>query len=472
MRQQKLWEACGNFIVSLIFGYFLNIAFESPIINLERVIFGRSQELTSTTTTTTTSQQNNGALICKQVVAGAHIESSPVATANIDTTIDTTSDEDNKSAQSGASQHLSQIAGLKMSDSSVTPNPSSSEEASPRQFHWSEYSKQGGLVGSLTRRKLLKPKQNSSVEVFFGNQMEPLSLTGKTALVNAKTKSSSHLDDLNQTPHRTTYQQMAPAAKEEIRNSSEPQQVRSSSRYLNYNPPSNQLDASLSTQNNDSLTSSLSIVNDQQVYDYHRFRANHLRHLQKFNHSQRTTQYATLARSSRFDHQFGPPNSPRLDQFDRLDHQQRLAQLFNAPSNNKSQNLNSNLISQPLPIEQDGAAKSSTRFLRQRAHLFQRRQGRYNTLTGSGAQEWRRQYMDAADQNWHMIGLQTPKHLQRWDELSEHDTGVSATNYLQPGTMIPRIDSSTLRRHSIAKNEPAGSIEEEPSFESKEDADL
>lgn len=38
---KQLWEACGNFIASTLVGYFLNIAFESPMINLEQVIFGR-----------------------------------------------------------------------------------------------------------------------------------------------------------------------------------------------------------------------------------------------------------------------------------------------------------------------------------------------------------------------------------------------------------------------------------------------
>lgn len=36
-----LWEACGNFVTSCLLGYFLNVCFESPFINLERALFRR-----------------------------------------------------------------------------------------------------------------------------------------------------------------------------------------------------------------------------------------------------------------------------------------------------------------------------------------------------------------------------------------------------------------------------------------------
>lgn len=38
----QLWEACGNFIASVLLGYFLNVTFESPIINLERALWSRA----------------------------------------------------------------------------------------------------------------------------------------------------------------------------------------------------------------------------------------------------------------------------------------------------------------------------------------------------------------------------------------------------------------------------------------------
>lgn len=37
-----LWEACGNFVTSCLLGYFLNVCFESPFINLEQALFRRS----------------------------------------------------------------------------------------------------------------------------------------------------------------------------------------------------------------------------------------------------------------------------------------------------------------------------------------------------------------------------------------------------------------------------------------------
>lgn len=36
-----IWEAGGNFIASMVIGYALNIAFESPLMNIEQLIFGR-----------------------------------------------------------------------------------------------------------------------------------------------------------------------------------------------------------------------------------------------------------------------------------------------------------------------------------------------------------------------------------------------------------------------------------------------
>lgn len=408
---QKLWEACGNFIVSLVFGYFLNVAFESPIINLERVVFGRGGGINTSATASHSFKPNAG-------------DKSTIA--HLDTT-DSTSDDDDKSAKSGQS---SQIA-PKMSDSSVTTNLSSSQETSPRELHWSEYS------SGQQERKSLKPKQNSSVEEIFGSQMEPLSLS-KTALVSVGSGS------LELAPHRAIYQQqqMAPPADKD---DSETER-----RYSSYDSPARLMTEaiSLSTHNNDSLTSGLSFLDDQHVHEQqYRARAGHLLR-PKFNYS-RSSQYATLARSSRFEQR-----DQLVSALDRFEYPtNRLSQLFATPARPKS-HLGADLGEQDEPSQ-------SGRLMKHRAQqLFQRRQGQYNTLTGVGVQEWRKRYTaEASDPNWR---------IQRWNGLNPTDR-----NFLQPGTMIPRIDSSTLRRHSNKKPEPTSSIEEEPpAFEEREDAVL
>lgn len=78
-----------------------------------------------------------------------------------------------------------------------------------------------------------------------------------------------------------------------------------------------------------------------------------------------------------------------------------------------------------------------------------KRQARYNTLTGAGPlEEWAQRYAGPA-----MSRLDEP--AGRW--IQQHQAGS--------GLMIPRVDSSTLRRQQVKRLEksPAeGSIMEEP----------
>lgn len=421
--------------MSLIFGYFINIAFESPFINLERVIFNFGGGISTKGASSPQQNQSNASK----------------SSLNNDTT--DSSEDDNKSAKSLSSQSpasSSDREARKMSNLSVNTSSSNFQEGSPggkKLTSWMQYESESGSL----KRKSLKPKQNSSVEEIFGSQMEPLSLSGKTALVNV---SGSLLEPSSLENTNSISQQMAPTIEA---NQSEP--VR---RYSSYELPNNMDVTCLTTPINDSLTSSSSFIND---YHEQRARAIYLRQAQKFNYS-RPTQYATLARSSRFDHQFNSGPAGRLD---RLDYQHRLPQLFASNAKAKSQLGGDSISRQATPLEHEDTGNTSVRFMKHRAHLFQRRQGRYNTLTGAGAKEWRQQYSDVAD-NWHMLSSQVPEHLRRWD-ASEQDKAIGS-NYLQPGTMIPRIDSSTLRRHNNKRAEPAGSIVEEPAFEDREDAVL
>lgn len=156
----------------------------------------------------------------------------------------------------------------------------------------------------------------------------------------------------------------------------------------------------------------------------------------QFKANSRITQYATLTRSNHSNQDY--LNDPYRDQ-------QRFH--YSGPARPKS--LLNDLIPQSMTSDFDNP-------MRRRILLNQRRPGRYNTLTGSGSKEWRQQYQYDDRFNWRLNSDVTP-----------------SNDWLQPGALIPRIDSSTLKRHSkpVAEHS-AGSIVEEPAFEEREEAAL
>lgn len=165
------------------------------------------------------------------------------------------------------------------------------------------------------------------------------------------------------------------------------------------------------------------------------------RHASSFGTSLRQTQYATLARTSRFMHdESGAP-------VDRLELQRKLYY----PSKSRSHLGDSiSAHNQDAALNQLKSPKHAVNY--RQGQLLSRRQSRYNTLTGLGSREWRQDYAATSLARLDSIGQQ-----QDWQGSS--------------GWMIPRVDSTTLRRQP-KRNEASATTTAGSIIEEHEDASL
>lgn len=141
--------------------------------------------------------------------------------------------------------------------------------------------------------------------------------------------------------------------------------------------------------------------------------------------------YSTLSHP-RLPHQNSP--SPRVARYATLQrHNQRLTDV--------EETLWPESIYQALSVNKD--YKSQTRLAHQVSE--RRRLNRYNTLTGAGVREWRGL---ANDNAWSTDSHQLARGTKTQSELTPNNKLSHLQGALWPhvGLMIPRVDSSTLKR--------------------------
>lgn len=192
------------------------------------------------------------------------------------------------------------------------------------------------------------------------------------------------------------------------------------------------------------------------------------------NYFERPAHYATIARSSRFNHENSWPSEPTGDTFS------------NSNSNNRPNRLvGPRAQEQGIDFGQTGAMSRANR-IRSKAVNYSsnsKRQHRYNTMTAVGAREFRRReaLADSASELGRPTGFEgQSRHLSYMVEpqlnATRADLGESSVwsspyavshRYLPDGGqnfMIPRVNASTLRRNlRLSANDTNASIAEEPS---------
>lgn len=184
------------------------------------------------------------------------------------------------------------------------------------------------------------------------------------------------------------------------------------------------------------------------------------------NLTSRPSQYATLARNHRlgqdmYQNYFDGPPRPFVSSSPTQRHRREsslLGETINRATKPATHLGEPHMAPLVSPGYDTNISHGSNR-PRVRQHLS-RGQGRYYTLTGTGSRDWRLRYdheeanEGSLVQNWH--AQQPPL-----DSANQ----PNSSKWLPPGTMIPRVDSSTLRRQS-RRGEPAEtSIVEEPAGE-------
>lgn len=466
---QQLWEACGNFIASIIMGYFVNITFESPFINLEAVIFKRDRHDTSSgskiesgvalnSNANTEHNPHSGhldkRLLSKDQLMKAKNSLQPSAlsgcfksTSSEQNSSDSDSN-DNKSTTAQSSDQQAAISSpeqdrklssgsnndnsLDVRDLETTPATRSTHlQNLPKHMRWTGREYQGSL-----KVKALRPRHNSVEEIFCKQEMgkvEPLvelNYEQKVAL-------NSPTDTVGR--HQRAQQSLQKDRKKPL--------VERVKRYSSYDPP-----LETTTTADDHL---YPITGEYKLPEYsHYARAGFQPQL--YPSTQRASQYATLARTSRFNHE---------------------SNLASAPNQSKDSYVVSgkarSYLDEPISRPMNQYQREASYLMKQRAQLFQRRQGRYNTLTGGAGsiRQWRQQYEGESNPNEEIVSQTSSWRPPLWSELLPSTDSSRGDNWLQPGTMIPRIDSSTLRRHGMRPNETttAGSIVEETTYEDDEE---
>lgn len=467
-------------------GYFVNVVFESPFINLEAVIFkrGRSNSETkcnlpkdstshSSNNITNNAYNNHITRFSKRLLSREELmrnKNSLQPSSKLTETLETPGSEQNSSDSDDYKSSIAQTSDqhtvvsspdqdrklTSTDDNTLISSSSSSSGTSrsrglaeainkstnlerdlPKHMRWTGREYQGSL-----KVKAFHPKQTSTVgELFNHNQQHQMEPSVKLNY-DSKLEPLDSVDSMNE-QHNGRLKQLTPQLVGKV------PPVERTRRYPPfYDPPSFE-----SSTIDDSL---YPITGEYQHYARAGF--------QQQLHPSRPSQYATLARTSKFNHDPKLPQDQQTSEY--------LRPTYNSNSNTARIYNSGEPISRPLNQYQ----REASYLMKQRAQLFQRRQGRYNTLTGGAGsiKQWRKQYegdvnnddviLESSASSW-----QPPPwaelaqlNLNRTQSTTSSSGGGGNFWQLKSGNMIPRVDSSTLRRPTNRPNEvSAGSIVEE-----------
>lgn len=494
-----MWEACGNFVASIIVGYFVNVVFESPFINLEAVIFKRARQShhshEHSAANDSSSFKNNAYSNYNHIghlnersfpkeefikIKNASLQASSnsrqlignsLKTGSLEQSVSSDSD-DNKSTTAHSSSDQQTIVSSpeqdrKLSSTNDTTaltsgsrnsvrtrksNNNDNLENLPKHMRWSGREDQGSH-----KVKAFRPKQTSKAGEIFHNSNNTDQQHQVEPLERLNYDSKLPLESLDTNEH----QKPSSRLKQQLDSMVDGKKVPPAERARKY-PPYDSPSLESSTTFDDSL---YPITGEYQHYA----RAGFQQQLY-----QRPTQYATLARTSKFNHDLRLQDHNQITTAD-----QRLRPLYNVSGNGRI------YLGEPITRTLNQYNREASYLMKQRAQLFQRRQGRYNTLTGGAGsiRNWRKQYEGDSINNEDILASPSSSATNNWQpplwaEL-RHSNEIPATTssggnlWLKSGNMIPRVDSSTLRRQS---NRPAevttGSIlEEELAYEEEEDGE-
>lgn len=396
-------------------GYFLNIAFESPFINLENVIAGRNKgESASEMAPHCVYERNNttadGARANILDQKSLHRTGSAGETSKTSSTGNDL-DDDKSNETSTQEPNSSPEQERKLSDDNLITNGQLGVRASKcnnARWHGQQESSQ----------RSLKPKE-SSVERIFG-QAEPIS-----GYIDGGTTGSLRSDALPNVDllKKRRFQQQQ-------------QQQRQMT-------PSDRGYQSYSIRDESCGGDIYNISGEYQHYapgSYQQWR---------MNNSKRPAQYATLARTNRL-----VQDTSYLDILDAYpSYYQKRSSLIDREETPRARN---HLSEQTYFTTASLRPNQDLSISRHRAsQVLSHRRGRYNTLTGTGAKEWRFQHsVERADSE-----------ADSWARPFIEPVPINIRERLQAGTMIPRVDSSTLRRQARRPETAESSIIEEPADE-------
>lgn len=474
-------------------GYFVNVVFESPFVNLEAVIFKRARSpdetmansmiITSHSRNITNNAYNDHnnyinrfskRLLSEEDSVKDRNSLQPSSSSQLTETPKTSSErnsssdsDDNKSTTAQLSDQHTTISSpeqdrkltspkdntltIRDSDSSGRRDLTTVSKSTNLERDLSKHKRWTGreYQGSFKVRASRLLKRASMVEEIFNNQqqhhqVEPLARLNYDSKLpsNSTYSTNEQLARSKQLDPSTVGGKKVPSI-ERIR------------KYPFYDPPS----LESSTTIDDSL---YPITGEYQHYA----RAGFQQQLYQ-NHS-RPSQYATLARTSKFNHDNSKPLQEGSTEYLRSPYD------GNAADSGSSRNYR---LGEPISRPLNQYQREASHLMRRRAQLFQRRQGRYNTLTGGAGsiKQWRKQY-DGDISNEDVVLASSPSwQPPLWSELAHSNqtptNSLGGGNFwLKSGNMIPRVDSSTLRRPTNRSSE-ANIVEEATYEEGDEDED-
>jgi len=376
-------------------GYFINVTFESPLINLEQIVFGRR-----TGAGPKSEEQSDSG---NQNATNSKLDNQKTDSVNdLDESKSLT--RSSEQSDSSPSQDRKEAPNSSLNSAGTLQENEQLEHISSQQMRWNRPTSKRLL------RKAFRPKQIPSVEKIFG-QVNPFEL-----------HSSDETNSLGELSTIQTSTELEPF---------DPRQQELEGELLRETKPAGRFyihDQSTLGQQDTSSDFNHLLSLDKEYQNWARARYHRFQH-QQLAGRRPTSSYATLARTSSFDHDSAPTNG--------LVGRHTLARGGQAKFKS--------YLGEPVARTSKEVAQLSGG----RANFDQRRQGRYNTLTGTGAREWRQQGFSLERAGW-----------QRAAQVHKE----SLANWPQTGNLIPRIDSSTLRRQT----KPSGSIVEEPTFEDHE----
>lgn len=347
-------------------GYFVNVTFESPIINLERVLLGRPEQATGEAADSQSRSQLK----------------------------DDTSSKSRKSLQP---RLLSSNTDSASSNLELGQQVADNKHSSSESFAEKAANSNSPLDWNNTKSEALHNLDSSNsknlaqqMELRDSSLVDNISINGTPSDGSSEHEISHTSDVFSRTMTIDRYRHAPEYAA------------------IRYSVDASRLD-------------SIYPMNSREYPDYLNLR---YRQLMDAASAGRASQYATLTRATRsVDHNFS--NQSNLS-------------TYSNPTRLRSQT--NELISAP--------ANDSVYLVKRRSYQEQARQSRYNTLTGSGIKEWRHQRYQDFDRPWQA------KQPHRLDQANQAD-------WLPPGALIPRIDSSTLRRQPKRPETTTSSIVEE-----------
>lgn len=482
--QNILYEACGNFVASLLMGYFLNVTFESPIINLENYISGRDRPAP------------RAPLACADAAEQLRVPAGSGSRSGSDASLqgaggsrkllEAQKQRDGSSATNEGSESDS-TGGGETGGGETSISLSGKLAGAQQSLAFEEEAANGSsLAGAGGARKPLQPKQVSATARVFG-EIQATSANHQrqagdffSTQTSSSTSSGESSEYLHQEPAALERASellerrgnpLLYSSKRATQRPYEPYELSASNEYKHYAP------------------------GGYREWRMHMNQGAAGRQLGPSLGRGRPVHYATLARTSRLGAQ---QERLMLERQQRLlmAYQQRLARRLAGADQageprSRADSLAAQLDELQLARLQQASAPTGWRMGSSNgppaAQVQGARQGRYNTLTGTRSRDSRAHLQH--DRPASSLALETGgplsppmesrelwdegRRLREWPEPAaglwmrpgelgaEH---LAAGRWLRQGPLIPRIDSSTLRRQQarrIGDSGASSSIAEE-----------